>query len=171
MLKPPVARSCSSLTGLRSTPLAITAQGRARTQETSHTTVIAFVTREVNTDGTLVLIFRRGTEILGYPLILQRITMLSDRADRRIIILTVATPDDCMPPIYLSFEDDKRRLHYLLRLSLSKKTVPIAPLHLVCARLSPPPALALNLSLHRHPYLYIPPSSRFIRAHKQQEHR
>jgi hypothetical protein len=37
---------------------------------------------------------------------------------------------------------------------------------LVCARLSPPPALALSLSLHRHPYLCIPLSSRFIRYNK-----
>ncbi len=35
--------------------------------------------------------------------------------------------------------------------------------HLVCERLSPSPALDLSLSLHRQPYLYIPPSSRFIR--------
>jgi len=74
--------------------------------------VIAFVTREVNNEGTLVLIFRRGAEILGYPLILQKITMLSDPADRRIITLRVATPDGCMPPIYLRFEDDKRRLSF-----------------------------------------------------------
>ncbi len=29
---------------------------------------------------------------------------------------------------------------------------PIPPIHLVCPRLSPPSALALSLSLHRHPY-------------------
>ena len=40
---------------------------------------------------------------------------------------------------------------------------PIPPLHLVCAWLSPPLALALSLSLHRHPYVHILPSSRFIR--------
>jgi hypothetical protein len=42
--------------------------------------------------------------------------------------------------------------------------------HLVCARLSPPPALFLSLSPHRHPFsrsfLCIPPSSRFIRYNK-----
>ena len=36
----------------------------------------------------------------------------------------------------------------------------------VCARLSPPPTLALSLSLHRPPYFYITPSSRFIRYFK-----
>ena len=36
----------------------------------------------------------------------------------------------------------------------------------MCARLSPPPALALSFSLHRHPYLYIPSSSRFIRCNQ-----
>ena len=36
-----------------------------------------------------------------------------------------------------------------------------------CARLSPHPASALSLSLHRHPYLYIPRSSCFIRYNKQ----
>ena len=40
---------------------------------------------------------------------------------------------------------------------------PLPPLHLVCARLSPPPALAISLSYHRHPYLFLPPSSRFLR--------
>ena len=40
---------------------------------------------------------------------------------------------------------------------------PISPLHLVCARLSPPSALAISLSPHRHPYLYTPLISRFIR--------
>jgi hypothetical protein len=49
----------------------------------------------------------------------------------------------------------------LLSASLSLR-YPIPPLHQVCA-LSPPPALALRLSLHRHPYLYVPPSSHFIR--------
>jgi len=39
---------------------------------------------------------------------------------------------------------------------------------IVCVRLSPPPALAFSLSLHRHPYLYIPLSSRFVRYNKQQ---
>jgi hypothetical protein len=43
---------------------------------------------------------------------------------------------------------------------------PISPLHLVCARLSPLPCLARCLALYRHPYLYISPSSRFIRYHK-----
>ena len=72
-------------------------------ENVSSPAVMAFVTREVNTDGTLVLTFRRATEILGYPrpLILQTITILSDLADRRIITPTVATPDGCMPPIYL----------------------------------------------------------------------
>ena len=40
---------------------------------------------------------------------------------------------------------------------------PLPPLHLVCARLSPPPALPFRLPPHRHPFFYIPPSSRFIR--------
>jgi hypothetical protein len=38
---------------------------------------------------------------------------------------------------------------------------PLPPLHLVCARLSPPPALDVSLSPHRHPFQYIPPSSCF----------
>jgi hypothetical protein len=37
------------------------------------------------------------------------------------------------------------------------------------ARRPPPPALAFSLSLHRHPYLCIPLSSRFIRWNKQQK--
>ena len=36
------------------------------------------------------------------------------------------------------------------------------PFPLVCMWLSPPPALDLSLSPHRHPFLCIPPSSRFI---------
>jgi hypothetical protein len=43
---------------------------------------------------------------------------------------------------------------------------PLPPLHLVCVRLWPPPALALSLSPHRHPFLCIPPSSRCIRYNK-----
>jgi hypothetical protein len=40
----------------------------------------------------------------------------------------------------------------------------------VCARFSPPPVLlALSLSPHQHPSLYIPPSSRLIRYNKQQK--
>ena len=74
------------------------------------TTFPRLVTREVNTEGTLVLIFRRGAEILGYPLIKNNDVVRP--ADRRIITLTVATPDGCMPPIYLRFEDDKRRLSF-----------------------------------------------------------
>lgn len=40
---------------------------------------LAFVTREVNTEGTLVLIFRRGAEILGYPLIKNNDVVLPGR--------------------------------------------------------------------------------------------
>jgi hypothetical protein len=41
------------------------------------------------------------------------------------------------------------------------------PIHLVCERISTLSVLALRLSLHRHPDLYIPPSARFIRYNKQ----
>jgi hypothetical protein len=50
----------------------------------------------------------------------------------------------------------------LLSTSLSL-SIPFPRSTSVCARLSPPPTLALRLSLHRHPFFYIPPSSRFIR--------
>ena len=59
-----------------------------------------------------------------------------------------------------------------LRINLNIDGAPIAsrahtpPLHLVCARLHHPPALALSLSPHRHPFYIFPPSSRFIRYHK-----
>ena len=43
---------------------------------------------------------------------------------------------------------------------------PLPPLHLVSVRFSPPPYLAFSLSPHRHPSLYIPPSSLFILYNK-----
>jgi hypothetical protein len=42
-----------------------------------------------------------------------------------------------------------------------------SPLHLVYEASTSPPALALSLSPHRHPFLCIPPGSRFIRCNKQ----
>jgi hypothetical protein len=48
------------------------------------------------------------------------------------------------------------KLSPLIHFPLPRYCLP--PLHLVCARLSPPPALALSLSPHRHPFLHIPSS-------------
>ena len=57
----------------------------------------------------------------------------------------------------------------LIHFPVLKYMYPIPPLHLVCARLSPPLALAFSHSLHRHPYLCIPLISRFIRYNKQKK--
>ncbi len=48
---------------------------------------------------------------------------------------------------------------------------PIPPLHLLCPRLSSPPALALSLSLklRRHPYIDNPPRPRFIQCNNKKK--
>jgi hypothetical protein len=45
---------------------------------------------------------------------------------------------------------------------------PLPPMHLVCARIRHPPAVALSLSRHRHPFSISIPCTRFIRYNKQQ---
>ena len=54
---------------------------------------------------------------------------------------------------------------------MTETTHPIPPILLVCERFSTPPDLALILSLHRHPYLYIPPIFRFIRYNNNKSNR
>ena len=71
--------------------------------------MIAFASRELNAAGKEALVVRRGQDILA-SLILRKICITSDLADRRLIMMTVATRSRIAPSpkIYLRFENDKR---------------------------------------------------------------
>ena len=86
--------------------------------------MIAFASRELNAAGKEALVVRRGQDILA-SLILRKICITSDLADRRLIMMTVATRSRIAPSpkIYLRFENDKRLLAFrgLLRLASSSR--------------------------------------------------
>jgi hypothetical protein len=71
--------------------------------------MIAFASRELNAAGKEALVVRRGQDILA-SLILRKICITSNLADRRLIMMTVATRSHIAPSpkIYLRFENDKR---------------------------------------------------------------
>jgi hypothetical protein len=82
--------------------------------------MIAFASRELNAAGKEALVVRRGQDILA-SLILRKICITSDLADRMLIMMTVATCSRIAPSpkIYLRFENDKRLESFkgLLRLA------------------------------------------------------
>jgi len=86
--------------------------------------MIAFASRELNAAGKEALVVRRGQDVLA-SLILRKICITSDLADRRLIMMTVATHSRIAPSpkIYLRFENDKRLESFkgLLRLAGSSR--------------------------------------------------
>jgi hypothetical protein len=73
--------------------------------------MIDFASSELNSDGKEALVVRRGQDILA-SLILRKIYITSDLADRRVIMMTVVTHSrTSSPKIYLRFENDKGSSH------------------------------------------------------------